>query len=153
CTHKRPCGGPPCRVIPCEIVRVRRCVMKEVFCQIRQTLILACVAAALRPAAPALAQPANDDCINAQVIACNSSVTYSNAQATESPSDPIFSCGFAGPTQGAVTTWLKFVATYTSAVLNTCDSTGVEDTLLAVYSVGDPQSPCSTLTEIACNDD
>lgn len=92
-----------------------------------------------------------DLCSSAQPIACNTATTFNNLTDNESLDDPPFAC--AGGVVGAGTHWFTFVAADTSALISTCDSPEVFDTLLAVYSVGDPMSPCGTLAPIACNDD
>lgn len=91
--------------------------------------------------------PDNDLCENAEVLLCNSSVDTDNTVAQTDPTDPLYSCAFFGPQQGFGTLWYTFVATDTSAYVQTCNS-GSTDTLLAVYS-----GTCGSLVEIACNDD
>ena len=91
--------------------------------------------------------PANDECTGATAVACNSSVTVSNATATTAGSDPAFSCRFGGAGQGTHTIWFSFVAAGTGASLD-LSSSAVSDTLMAVYS-----GTCGALTEIACDDD
>ncbi len=92
--------------------------------------------------------PSNDECALAATVTCGSSTTFSNAAATTSPGDPAFSCGFGGPGQGAGTLWFQFVATDTTAELDTNLSTGAEDTQLAVYA-----GSCGGLVELACSED
>lgn len=91
--------------------------------------------------------PANDECVGATPLACNSSVTASNANASVNGTDPLFACRIGGASQGFGTIWFSFVSPGTSATLST-DGSGVSDTLLAVYS-----GACGALTQIACNDD
>ncbi|NOT32146.1 MAG: hypothetical protein HOP15_16990 [Planctomycetes bacterium] len=91
--------------------------------------------------------PANDECVGATPLACNSSVTVSNALATVNGTDPLFACRIGGPAQGFGTIWFSFVSPGTTATLDTSGS-GVSDTLLAVYS-----GVCGALTQIACDDD
>ncbi|HKQ49174.1 MAG TPA: proprotein convertase P-domain-containing protein [Phycisphaerae bacterium] len=91
--------------------------------------------------------PDNDLCEDAEAILCNSSTNLDNTLATTDPTDPLYSCAFFGPQQGFGTLWYTFVATDTSAYVQTCNS-GSTDTLLAVYS-----GTCGSLVEIACNDD
>jgi hypothetical protein len=87
------------------------------------------------------------DCEGPGTIDCNGSVTVDNSTFTTEPDDPAFSCHFGGPDQGVGSTWFTFVATETSACLNTNDS-AVSDTLLAVYD-----GTCGSLSELACSED
>jgi hypothetical protein len=73
-----------------------------------------------------------DDVNNACDIACGGSLALDNTHATTDPLDPVFSCTFGGPSQGVGTLWLKFVATDTSAKIDTAGSTAFD--ALAVYS-------------------
>ncbi len=92
--------------------------------------------------------PANDLCANAAVLATNGTVaTVDLRSATDSGTDPQFSCKFGGAGNGSGSVWYRFTATATSHRITTCDSPGV-DSIIAVYS-----GTCATLTEIACNDD
>lgn len=91
--------------------------------------------------------PDNDECADAEMIACGSTVNTDNSAATTDAGDPLFSCAFFGPQQGFGTLWYTFVATDTSALVSLCNS-GSTDTLLAVYS-----GTCGNLTEIACSED
>jgi hypothetical protein len=91
--------------------------------------------------------PAGDDCDEALPIACGGSETVNNVAFTTDPADPAYSCRFSGPGQGFGTAWFKFVATDTSAQIDTLGSTAF-DTLLAVYD-----GTCGSFTELACNDD
>src|SRR5262245_36568433 len=88
-----------------------------------------------------------DDLAQACDIACGGSLSVDNTNATTDPLDPSFSCRFGSPGQGTGTLWSKFVASATSARVDTNQS-GAFDTLLAVYS-GAP----GALTELACSDD
>jgi len=91
---------------------------------------------------------ANDECVDAEEVPCNGSVTVDNTNATTDPTDPGFSCHFNGPgTQGVGTVWYTFTAEATSAFLETNNS-AVSDTLLAVYA-----GSCGFLVEIACSED
>lgn len=89
----------------------------------------------------------NDECANATEIACGGSGTFDNSAYTTDALDPAYSCRFGGPGQGVGTGWFKFVATNTSARIDTNLSTA-PDTLLAVYS-----GTCGAFTELACSDD
>ncbi len=108
--------------------------------------------------------PLNDTCFDTRrergvlLVDANSSTAVSNLNATEDEGDPGFSCHALDPGgQGLGTLWLEFVATHTSARIQTCNSTPpADDSLIAVYRVGDPSTPettCATLQEIACGDD
>ena len=88
-----------------------------------------------------------DDIGTACDIACGTSFTVDNSHATTDALDPLYSCRFGGPAQGVGSVWFKFVASATSAKIDTNDSLA-SDTLLAVYS-GSP----GALTELACSDD
>lgn len=88
-----------------------------------------------------------DTCETAIDVACGSSASVDNSGFTTDPLDPIYSCSFGGPAQGVGTAWFKFVATDTSARIDTNLSLA-PDTLLAVYS-----GTCGAFTEIACDDD
>ncbi|MGD2063834.1 MAG: hypothetical protein PVF51_09680, partial [Nitrospirota bacterium] len=88
-----------------------------------------------------------DACEAPGTIDCNGSVTVDNTAFTTDPDDPEFSCHFLAPDQGVGSVWFTFVATETSACLDTNDS-AVSDTLLAVYD-----GTCGSLTELACSED
>lgn len=89
-----------------------------------------------------------DDIAAACPILCGESFDTDNSAATTDPTDPAFSCRFGSPGQGVGTQWFTFVATATSAKIDTNASAGASDTLLAVYS-GTPGS----LVELGCSDD
>ena len=91
--------------------------------------------------------PQGDDCEDPIPTACDSSVTFSNLAFTTDPSDPAYSCRFGGPGQGVNTGWLTFVATDTSARIDTNGSTAF-DTLLALYD-----GTCGNFVELCCDDD
>lgn len=88
-----------------------------------------------------------DACADAIEIACGGSATVNNVSFGTDVDDPEFSCAFFGPQQGVGTAWFKFMATDTSALIDTNASTAF-DTLLAVYEGG-----CGAFTELACSDD
>ncbi|MFQ5423437.1 MAG: hypothetical protein ACE5F9_05590 [Phycisphaerae bacterium] len=95
-----------------------------------------------------------DICARAEVISCNSTVNVDNTLATTDPMDPVFNCRIGGAVQGVGTVWYQFVATDSSALVSTCNTAApATDTLVAVYSLGNPANPCGTLTEIGCDDD
>jgi hypothetical protein len=89
-----------------------------------------------------------DDIAEACPITCGTSLSGDNSNASTDPTDPDYSCRIGGADQGVGTLWYTFVATATSAKVDTNSSAGATDTLLAVYS-GSPGS----LTELACDDD
>ncbi|MEQ1891774.1 MAG: hypothetical protein ABL998_04465, partial [Planctomycetota bacterium] len=89
-----------------------------------------------------------DDIAAACPIPCGTSLSGDNSNASTDPTDPAYSCRIGGAAQGVGTLWYTFVASATSAKLDTNASAGASDTLLAVYS-GTPGS----LTEIGCSDD
>jgi hypothetical protein len=91
--------------------------------------------------------PPGDACADAITVACGATAVVDNTLFTTEPLDPAFSCRFGGPGQGVGNAWFKFVATATSARLNTNASLAF-DTLLAVYS-----GTCGAFTELACSDD
>jgi len=88
-----------------------------------------------------------DDCDDPLALVCGGSTTLDNTSASTVAGDPAFSCHFGGAAQGVGSMWLTFVATDTSAFLDT-NASLVSDTLLAVYS-----GTCGNLTEIGCSED
>jgi hypothetical protein len=92
--------------------------------------------------------PSNDICTAPDELDCGTSITDTNVAATTAGSDPLYSCAFGGPTQGDGTLWYEFTAISDSAFLSTSASTGVTDTILAVYD-----GSCGSLVELACDDD
>src|SRR5205814_16429 len=100
--------------------------------------------------------PVNDACSGALTLDCNTSITFDNTAATQSPTDPPFTCynGGGPPDQrGYFTMWYKIVPTTPDVIVRTCNSPQVTDTLLGLYAVGNAGNPCGSLTQIACNDD
>jgi hypothetical protein len=97
--------------------------------------------------------PSNDNCSGAITILASSTTIADNTDATTGATEPGYSChnGGAG-TQGVRPIWYKFVATATTARVQTCNTTAVGDSLIAIYDV-DEGNPCNTLTEIGCSDD
>ncbi len=97
--------------------------------------------------------PPNDLCTGAITVATNGTFVVDQSGATTTAEEPGYSChnGGAGM-QGVCNVWYKFVATSTSIRIQTCATTAVGDSLLALYDV-DESNPCNTLVEIACNDD
>lgn len=92
--------------------------------------------------------PEGDTCADPFEVPCDSAITWDNGTFTDEGTDPVFSCYFGGPSNGVGSTWLTFVATNTSARLDTNASTGSTDTLIAVYD-----GTCGSLTEIGCSED
>jgi hypothetical protein len=91
----------------------------------------------------------NDECDDAILMDCDTSVIADNSAATTAGDDPLLSCFFGGPAQGFGTLWYKFVATTTSARVHTEGSVApADDSLLGVYS-----GACGALTEIGCSED
>jgi len=89
-----------------------------------------------------------DACEEAVTVACGGSATFDNSFFTTDPGDPAFSCRFGGAGQGVGAGWMKFVATDTSARIDTNASAGNSDSLLAVYD-----GTCGAFVELACDDD
>jgi hypothetical protein len=88
-----------------------------------------------------------DDCATPGTPTCGSSTAFNNAGFTTVAGDPAFTCRIGGSAQGFGTSWFRFVATGTSATLDT-NGSSTGDTLLAVYS-----GTCGALTQIGCDDD
>ncbi len=91
--------------------------------------------------------PANDECAGGILVPCNSTTALNNATATTNVTDPAYSCRFGGAGQGFGTMWYSFVATGSSALIDT-NGSGVSDTMLALYT-----GNCGSLVEIGCDDD
>jgi len=90
-----------------------------------------------------------DRCCGARMVGCNSTTVMDNTTAATSASDPEFPCMFGGSGRGVGTVWAKFVATDTSAQIDTEGSTGTAvDSLVAVYA-GD----CNGFVQLACDED
>ncbi|MCI0629246.1 MAG: hypothetical protein L0Y44_01155 [Phycisphaerales bacterium] len=87
--------------------------------------------------------PANDDCRNAQLIACESTTEGTNIDATD---DGLFSfCSFGGaPTNSDV--WYRFDAMTNTMTASTCSGGSLGDSVLSIYD-----APCGTA--LGCNDD
>jgi hypothetical protein len=89
-----------------------------------------------------------DDCADAILTTCGTDSVVDNTLYSTDPQDPGYSCHFNGPgNQGVNTVWFKFVATHTSAKLDTNQSLAF-DTLLAVYD-----GTCGAFTELCCSED
>lgn len=79
---------------------------------------------------------------------------------TTDPADPILTCMTGNPPslQGYRTVWYRFVPLESGVVTiktgyNPANYVDSYDTVLAVYLAGDPDNGCSTLSQMACNDD
>lgn len=80
----------------------------------------------------------NDDCVDAILIQCNTITDGINSGAEFTPGEePELPCRFANNNN---TVWYKFVATHTTARVNTCNSvdtppgTGIRDSLGGIFS-------------------
>ncbi|MDX2200805.1 MAG: hypothetical protein SF069_17750 [Phycisphaerae bacterium] len=98
------------------------------------------------------APPANDECNLATnpLLPCNGFVAVDNTNATDNPSDPIFTCRNVAQTAGNGTMWYRLQPTAVEVTLQTCNSaTGPQDSLLQAFS-----GTCAALgTAIGCDDD
>jgi hypothetical protein len=105
--------------------------------------------------------PSTDHCYSSQPtegaveIPANGSLAITNYLGSIDPADPGFSCHPDGPgTQGSATSWLSFVATQTSAMIQTCRAEETDvNAIIGVYRATDtssPQAACASLEEIAC---
>jgi microcompartment protein CcmK/EutM len=92
----------------------------------------------------------NDECEDAILLECDSTVIADNSTATTNPTDPGLSCHFSGPgTQGIGSIWYKFVATGNTARIHTEGSVApADDSLLGIYD-----GECGSLVEIGCSED
>jgi hypothetical protein len=106
-----------------------------------------CLDVPIAPDGCPVTTPDGDTCADALQVACDSSITVDNTFATDEATDPVFSCHFGGAANGVGSMWFTFVATDTSAFLDT-NASLVGDTLLAVYD-----GTCGSLVEIACSED
>jgi hypothetical protein len=91
---------------------------------------------------------AEDECAGAVPLACGTALTVDSAAATTSPTDPEYSCAFGGALQGEGSVWLSFMASASSARIDTNATVGASDTLLALYD-----GSCGSLVELGCSDD
>jgi hypothetical protein len=108
-----------------------------------------CLSRPLDPATEceAFAAPSNDTCAGAAIIGCPNNAFVDTTFATQSTSDPSFTCRFAGQAPGFGSVWYRIRPSQSSFRLSMCEST-VGDAMIAVYS-----GSCGALTQIACNDD
>ncbi len=90
-------------------------------------------------------------------VEADSVTFFSNRLARQDPKAPLFCCsGNGSGNAGFGTTWLKLIATDSSARVSTCESDPTGDSLINVFSVGDPTSDetaCASLVPLACSDD
>jgi len=109
-------------------------------------------------------RPSNDVCApfgrleGARLLPVPGTAESDSGRATEEINDPGFGCHGNGPgLKGLQTIWYKFIATHTTASLQTCNSNSpADDSLLAIFSPEDRTSPvteCNSLIPIGCNDD
>ncbi|MDO8630433.1 MAG: hypothetical protein Q7R41_08055, partial [Phycisphaerales bacterium] len=89
-------------------------------------------------------------------IEADSTTFFGNTGATEDATDPGFCCNADAPgAKGYGSVWFKFVATDSSVQIDTCYSDPAGDSLVNVFSVGDPTSEataCQSLSLIGCGD-
>jgi hypothetical protein len=90
----------------------------------------------LQVTCPCPPPPANDECAGATAIACNSTTSVNNIDATTNVNDPLFDCRVGGATQGAGSLWYSFVATDTSALLTTDGVTAFDSTIQVFSACG-----------------
>jgi len=91
----------------------------------------------------AFAQPANDTCVDAILLSCNSVVTGTTVGANP---ETQASCGTSDGTAGAV--WYRFIGTGDEIEVTTCQAGSNYDTKLRVYS-----GACGALVCVTGNDD
>lgn len=79
---------------------------------------------------------------------------------TTDVADPVLTCMVNNPPslQGYRTTWYRFVPLESGVVTVSTEGDPTNyvdsyDTAVAIYLAGDPDNGCSTLTQVACNDD
>ncbi|MBW7905624.1 MAG: hypothetical protein H3C42_08660, partial [Phycisphaerae bacterium] len=91
-----------------------------------------------------------DECLSHETIDCNGTYVVNNSIATDSITDPGFSCFWDGTgARGNGTLWFRFQATDARVRIRTCSTASpVDDTLSAVYS-----GCCDSLVEIGCGED
>ena len=100
--------------------------------------------------------PENDLCGDATLIPCNTQEVINTADATPSlgSSDPQLpfgspSCQWQGqPANAHNTVWYEFIADDTSIEIQTCSTTAIQDTIIALYD-----GSCGSLVELACGED
>jgi hypothetical protein len=92
---------------------------------------------------------------NSVMIAADSTTYFTNALAWNA--SPEFCCNAFDPgATGFGIVWFKFVATDSSIEIDTCESDSERDSLINVFSVGDPTTDvtaCSSLSLVGCGDD
>jgi hypothetical protein len=98
-----------------------------------------------------LSTVANDECVDAIPIDCNSTITADNTGATTAPDDPDFSCRFGDPGPGSASVWYSFVAADTTVLIETCGTapgTDADDSLLQLY-----EGSCGAMVALHCSED
>ena len=86
--------------------------------------------------------PANDSCVNAIMLPCDTTITGTSTAATADPA-----AGFCGTSVDGPGVWYKFVGNGGDFLVSTCNAANF-DTKLSVYTDG-----CGTLTCVGGNDD
>ncbi|MCH7547702.1 MAG: hypothetical protein IID30_14990 [Planctomycetes bacterium] len=103
----------------------------------------------------------NNECVDAiSVLANSTTVADQRGGANQNTSDVTgFGCPFVAASRHFASIWYKFVATETTAEVNTCTIyefngfTGGEDSSLMVFSAAEPVNPCSNLVLADCSED
>jgi len=119
-----------------------------------------CVSKATNPNTGCQLPASNDACDFGSTVVSNGTQQNANT-AGENPSsfDEGFCCHPSSPgANGVGGVWFKFVATHTSAKIDTCSTPGgtANDSLIQVYDALDQSSQtasCDSLLPMACNDD
>ena len=94
--------------------------------------------------------PANDSCSNPIALTCNGFARADLGSATIAASDPLVSCALGGARQAPGSVWFQFIASGSTARLETSAVTlgEYDDPMLMVFG-----GTCGNLVPIACNDD
>ncbi len=100
--------------------------------------------------------PPNDSCSTPTLIACTTQEIFNTATATpvSGSTDPELpagspSCQWQGtPSNTHNTVWFEFIAADTSVEIETCATTAIQDTIVALYD-----GSCGALTELSCSED
>lgn len=136
CDDTNPMHGGCNDVACCEIV----CEIEEACCT--EAWDSSCVSLYHRHCPP-------DSCEGAVMVTCNDSVILDNTLATDSLSDPGFSCHNSSIPESFGSVWAKFIPTESTAMIRTCNSPSpADDSVISLYS-----GACGDLIEIACSDD
>lgn len=108
--------------------------------------------------------PANDECFGtgngegARLVNASSTTAADTMNASHNERDPEFCChSDAAQKRGLGTVWFRFIATSTTARVQTCTSSApASDSLVQVFEAADSSSPelaCATLRSLGCSDD